>query len=94
MAELEIIDHRPRQASGGEPQHFTTILAGGRRGSGFVWGNRAGQETDFIERERLLGQFREMEVPAVDWIEGAAEEADFARGSHGFRSELYRRCET
>ena len=35
-----------------------------------------------------------MEMAKVDWIEGAAEQADLVGGSHGFRAELYRRGET
>ena len=94
MAEFQIIDHRPRQPGGGEPKHFATVLTASRRAVGLVGRNRAGQEADFIESQRVACQPGQMEMPEVDRIEGAAEEADFARGCHGFRSELYRRGET
>lgn len=56
-------------------------------------GNLTRQEADFIQPNRLLGQFREMNMPEMHGIKSAAEESDFSRGYHGFRSELYRRKE-
>lgn len=94
LAELEIINYRPRQTGSSEPQHFTTVLAAGGCGARLVRRNRAGQETDLIERECLLGQLGEMNVPQMHGIKGAAKEANIARVGHGVRSELYRRGQT
>jgi len=83
LLELEIIDHRPGNAAGGEAEHLATVLSAGERGAVFVRGNLAGEKTDFIELQRVPRHGRQMEMTEVDGIEGSAEESDLAGGWHG-----------
>ena len=85
LVEFEFIDHRPRKTCGGEAEHFAAVPAAGRAAARLVRGDVAGEETDFIEIQRVLGLLRDVEVPEVDGIEGAAEEGDFSLRGHGGR---------
>ncbi len=82
LNEFEIIDLGPRQIGGGEAEHFEAFLADGRRGAGFVRGNPAGKEADFIQAQRLARQLGEMEVAEVDGIKGSSKEAYLAGDCH------------
>ena len=80
--QFDVIDNGPRQAGGGEPEHFKPVLSAGRLGAGFVRGNLAGDEPDDVESERASREVRKMDVAEMDGIKRSSEEAGFTGLGH------------
>ena len=63
-------------AGGGQGDHLATLFETGDRPLGFVRRDVTRQEPDFLKPRLLAAAFRENQVPEVNRIEGAAEQAD------------------
>jgi hypothetical protein len=81
-ADFEIIHHRPRQIRRGQPQHRQPVGRRRRLGPGLVRRHLAREKPHLVERQRRLGQARQVQMPPVDRIERAAEQRDFPGFSH------------
>jgi hypothetical protein len=81
--QLQLIETKARFAFDCGAQHFHTQLGGDRVCSQLMGGERGGNEKNAVEFELLDCIAGQNQMPAMDGIEGAAEDADLFQSRFG-----------
>ena len=81
--ELQFIEANPRLALDRGAEHFFSQVSRGRPCAQLVRRERRGNEQNAVELELLQGIAGQDEMPAMDGIEGAAEDADLFQSRIG-----------